>query len=114
MYFVVEQYAKNTSGAYEFVKKYPVLVKGMGNATEERTVRNLMPGYYTVKQMQTGATPWAWAYTVQEPVGGVYDNRQLFEDGVNNVFPFTVNHVENELNVMHDEEIKINKMIEKK
>ena len=115
MYFVVQQYAKNTSGAYVFVKQYPVLVKGTGNATEERTVRNLMPGYYTVKQMQTGATtPWAWAYTIESPAGGSYEKQELFEDGVNNVFQFKVNHVTDDHNVMHDEEIKINKMIEKK
>lgn len=114
MYFVVEYNQKKDDGSYETKNSYPVLVKGTSANIDQRMLRNLMPGYYTVKQIQTGATPWAWAYKVTDPSDGKYEYRELFEDGVNNVFEFTVKHVEDETNVMHDEELKANKMVEKK
>ena len=112
MYFTLEQLVKSEGPSDWTVKNtYPVLVTGNGDGPVERTVRNLMPGYYRVKQFQSGATPWAWAYTVTDPSAGVIQKKVTKED---NLFPFTVKHVEGGTNVLHDEEYKVNEMLMEK
>lgn len=111
MYFTLEQLVKPTGTTEWTVKNtYPVLVIGTEGGTVQRIVRNLIPGQYRVKQFQAGDTPWAWAYAVTSPEGGKIEKLVTEENGVNNLFPFTVQHITGENNVLHDEEYKVNKM----
>ena len=115
MYFTLEQLVK-PEGASDWTVRstYPVLLSGTTEESVQRTVRNLLPGYYRVREFRNAAedaTKWAWAYQMKDPTSGVIEKLVTKEDGVNNLFPFTVKHVEGDTNVLHDEEYKVNKML---
>ena len=90
-------------------------MSGTAEESVQRTVRNLLPGYYRVREFRNAAedaTKWAWAYQMKDPTSGVIEKLVTKEDGENNLFPFTVQHIDGDDNVLHDEEYKVNRMLD--
>lgn len=115
MYFVLEQMKKVDSDNWVVNKTYKVLLDGTRNKISDgvvqRTVRNIMPGMYRVRQFKTdGNNPWAWSYIVTEPLSGEISKNLILDSAEENMFRFTVTR--NDGGLLNDEKIKTNTLFE--
>ncbi len=114
MYFVMEQLKQTGTDTWGVNKTYNVFLDGtrnrISNEVVQRTIRNIMPGMYRVRQFKTeGNNPWAWSYDITDPLSGEIMKNIITDNAEDNIFQFTITRDDDGL--VNDENVKTNTLL---